>query len=171
MNKGSFAKYGLLAASAILVAACSKTSGLTNNLEGLSSHGLGMAGSFFGQEPGEIYSTQAPHDQVYLFAYDNSTVDDRYIASLHAQAEYLKTHPGAFISIDGHTDEKGSREYNIALGERRAKSIANALKRDGVSFRQMKVVSYGKERPANLGHDESARAQNRRVELTYEATR
>lgn len=171
MKKGSFAKYSLVAASTVLFAACSNMSSFTKGLDGMRSHGVGMSGSFFGQEAGEVFTTQAPHDQVYLFGYDNSMVQEKYMASIHAQAAYLKSHPGARISVDGHTDERGSREYNIALGERRANSVAVILKRDGVSSRQMKVVSYGKERPANLGHSEEARAQNRRVELTYEATK
>ena len=73
--------------------------------------------------------------------------------------------------IAGHTDERGSREYNVALGERRANSVAELMRMSGVSRQQLRVVSYGKERPANLGHDEASHLQNRRVELTYEATR
>lgn len=168
MKKGIFAKYGLLAASSLLFTACSHVSGLGKGFDGMSSHGLNMTGGFFGQEAGEMYTTKAPHDQVYLFGYDNSSVNEKYMASIHAQAEYLKSHPNARVTINGHTDERGSREYNIALGERRANSIANIIKRDGVGRSQVKVVSYGKERPANLGHDETARAQNRRAELIYE---
>lgn len=171
MKNGRFAKYGLVAVSTILFAACSSTSNFTKGLDGMTSRGIGMSGGFFGQEAGEIFTTNAPHDQVYLFGYDTSSVKEKYMASIHAQAEYLKAHPGAKVAVVGHTDERGSREYNIALGERRANSIAVILKREGVNRRQMKVVSYGKERPANLGHSEEARAQNRRVELTYEATK
>ncbi len=171
MKNGRFAKFGIITASTILFAACSHMSSFNKGLDGLTSRGLGMSGGFSGQEAGEMFTSQAPHDQVYLFGYDNSYVNEKYMASIHAQAEYIKEHPGARVSIDGHTDERGSREYNIALGERRANSIANILLRDGVKRQQLKVVSYGKERPANLGHDEAARAQNRRVELTYEATK
>ena len=72
--------------------------------------------------------------------------------------------------IAGHTDERGSREYNIALGERRAETVASLLRMAGVSHQQMRVVSYGKERPLNLGHDDESHSQNRRVEFIYEAT-
>jgi peptidoglycan-associated lipoprotein len=118
-----------------------------------------------------MYTTKAPHNQIYLFAYDDSALSEKYVASVHAQADYLKSHPGARVLIAGHTDEHGSREYNVALGERRASTVADIIKMDGVPRSQIRVVSYGKERPANLGHDETAHAANRRVELTYEATR
>ncbi|OGV36830.1 MAG: peptidoglycan-associated lipoprotein [Legionellales bacterium RIFCSPHIGHO2_12_FULL_35_11] len=170
MKTGYFSKIGLVAISAIFMTACSSLSGLKGT-DGLTSRGLGGAGGFFGQEAGEMYTTQAPHNQIYLFSYDNSYVNEKYMPSLHAQAEYLKDHPGARVLIEGHTDERGSREYNIALGERRANSVADVLRTDGVSSRQIRVVSYGKERPANLGHDEDSRAQNRRAEFTYEATK
>ena len=93
------------------------------------------------------------------------------MSSVNSQANYLKNHPNARILIAGHTDERGSREYNIALGERRANTVAEVIRMSGVSRNQMRIVSYGKERPANLAHDEESRSQNRRVELTYEATR
>ena len=118
-----------------------------------------------------MYTTNAPHNQIYLFAYDDSALADKYVDSVQAQAEYLKSHPGARILIAGNTDERGSREYNIALGEHRANTVAQVIRMAGVSRNQMRVVSYGKERPAYLGHDEASHAQNRRVELTYEATR
>ena len=168
MKMGVFTKFSLIAASTVLFSACSH---MPRGMDGLSSHGLGSSGGFLGQEAGEMYTTQAPHDQIYLFDYDDSVVHEKYLASIQAQAEYLKSHPNARISVDGHTDERGSREYNIALGEHRANSVAQIINRSGVGSNQVKVVSYGKERPANLGHDEASRAQNRRAELNYEATR
>jgi peptidoglycan-associated lipoprotein len=166
-------KFPALAAGALLLAACAKTPGMAdgqNAAGGMLSQGLGAMEHFAGQQPGEMYTTQTPHNQVYLFSYDDSSLNDKYMPSLEAQGGYLKGHPGARILIAGHTDESGSREYNIALGERRANTVSEALRMMGISSNQMRVVSYGKERPANLGHDESSRAQNRRVELTFEAT-
>ena len=174
MNARSFLKLGLVATSVILLAACSKTPGSADGVGengGSQAHGLGQLNHFAGQREGEMYTTQAPHNQIYRFAYDNSTLEAKYIPSANAQAEYLKTHPGARILIAGNTDERGSREYNIALGEHRANSVAELMRMAGVNREQLRVVSYGKERPANLGHDEESHAQNRRVELTYEATR
>lgn len=174
MKMGSFTKYGLLAASIILFSACSKTpgsAGMAGSEDGLSAHGLGLSGGFSGQEAGEMYTTKAPHNQIYLFSYDDSSLNEKYVPSVNAQADFLKSHPGARVLIAGNTDERGSREYNVALGEHRANTVADIMRMAGVGRQQMRVVSYGKERPANLGHDDAAHAQNRRVELTYEATR
>lgn len=174
MKVGSFCKLGLLAASVILVAACSKSPGSADGSgmnDGASAQGLGGTTHFAGQEAGESYTTKAPHNQLYLFSYDDSNLASKYLPSVNAQAEYLKSHSGARVLIAGHTDERGSREYNVALGEHRANTVADILRMAGVGRQQVRVVSYGKERPANLGHDESSHAQNRRVEFTYEATR
>ncbi len=172
MNARSFLKLGLVAASVILFASCSKTPGSADGTEngGAMAHGLGRLTHFAGQEEGEMYTTEAPHNQVYLFTYDDSTLAAKYVPSVNAQADYLKSHPGARILVAGNTDERGSREYNIALGERRANSVAELMRMAGIGHNQMRVVSYGKERPINFGHDEASHAQNRRVELTYEAT-
>ncbi|MCP0914617.1 MULTISPECIES: peptidoglycan-associated lipoprotein Pal [Legionella] len=174
MNIRTMIKLGFLAAS-ILLASCSKTPGSADGIPDdgdMSARGLGQLNSrFAGQEQGEIYTTQAPHNQIYLFNYDDSNLAAKYVPSVNAQAEYLKSHPGARILIAGHTDERGSREYNVALGERRANTVAQLMRMAGVSPQQMRVVSYGKERPVYFGHDEASHRQNRRVELTYEATR
>lgn len=174
MNARSIRNLGLVAASVILLASCSKTPGSADggmDNGGASTHGLGQMEHFAGQEAGEMYTTKAPHNQVYLFSYDSSTLNQKYVPSVNAQAEYLKSHEGARILLAGHTDERGSREYNVALGERRANTVAELMRMSGVSQHQIRVVSYGKERPINLGHDEASHLQNRRVELTYEATR
>ena len=78
-------------------------------------------------------------------------------------------HPNAQVRVEGHTDERGSREYNVTLGERRAQTIAKFLIMKGVNPAQVHVVSYGKEKPADLGHDEAAWANNRRAVIVYEA--
>lgn len=176
MSIQSVLKTGLLATSILFMASCSKAPGGAgmgqNDDGGLSSQGLGqLTTQFAGQEEGESYTSKAPHNQVYLFAFDDSTLATKYVPSLNAQAAFLKAHPGAKILLAGHTDERGSREYNVALGERRANSVADLVRMAGVSRSQIRVVSYGKERPANPGHDETANRQNRRVELIYEATR
>ena len=172
MKARSF-KLGLFAAGIVLLASCSKTPGSADGFGegGASAHGLGGFTRFAGQEQGESYTTQAPHNQRYLFAYDDSSFAPKYKPSLMAQADYLKSHPGARVLLAGHTDERGSREYNVALGERRANTVADLLRMAGVERHQMRVVSYGKERPLYMGHDAEAHKQNRRVELTYEATR
>lgn len=172
MKVRSLCQLGLIIASVVIVAACSKTRGSADvGGGGLSAQGLGQFTHFAGQQPGESYTTKAPHNQLYLFSYDDSTLASKYLASVNAQAEYLKSHPGARVLVAGHTDERGSREYNVALGEHRANTVAEILRMAGVQRNQVRVVSYGKERPANYGHDDASHAQNRRAELTYEATR
>lgn len=173
MKSRSF-KLGLIGIGIALLASCSKTPGRADigyGEGGTSAHGLGQFTQFAGQEPGESYTTKAPHNQRYLFAYDDSSFAPKYKSSLMAQAEYLRTHPGAHVLLAGHTDERGSREYNVALGERRASTVASLLRMWGVERHQMRIVSYGKERPLYSGHDAEAHKMNRRVELTYEATR
>jgi peptidoglycan-associated lipoprotein len=82
-------------------------------------------------------------------------------------ANYLLDHPEASVTLSGHTDERGSREYNIALGERRAESVKRLLLARGVSAQQVNVVSYGEEKPAVAGHGEEAWSKNRRVAFNY----
>lgn len=175
MRAKSFFKLGLVAASVILAVSCSKNPGGAGGASmsdaDATAQGLGQMTHFAGQEAGESYTTQAPHNQLYLFSYDDSTLASKYLPSVNAQAEYLKSHPGARVLLAGHTDERGSREYNVALGEHRANTVAEILSMAGVNSQQVRVVSYGKERPANYGHDDASHAQNRRVEFTYEATR
>jgi peptidoglycan-associated lipoprotein len=171
MHVRSILKLGAVAASILFIASCSKTPGSADGFGDATANGLGELTHFAGQDAGEMYTTQAPHNQVYRFSYDDSTLAAKYIPSVNAQANYLKSHPDARILLAGHTDERGSREYNVALGERRANTVAQIIRMAGVSNHQVRVVSYGKERPINLGHDDESHAQNRRVELTFEATR
>ena len=88
---------------------------------------------------------------------------------LKAHSQYLAQHPNAHVIVGGHTDERGTREYNMALGERRAKSVAAFLSSNGASPGQLEVVSFGEEKPLAIGESESAWAENRRVELNYTA--
>jgi len=88
-------------------------------------------------------------------------------ADLEAHARYLAQHPSASVRLEGHADERGTREYNIALGERRAKAVERLLIVNGASTSQVETISYGEEKPAVLGSGEQSWAQNRRVELIY----
>ena len=105
--------------------------------------------------------------RVFNFAYDSSEISDAHIATLEAHAGYLTKNSNTRVVLEGHTDERGSREYNLALGERRAQSLQRRLSLLGVPESQMSVVTYGEERPIELMHDEAAYAVNRRVELVY----
>ena len=104
--------------------------------------------------------------RVVYFDFDSSVVHDDSMPMLKAHAEYLVGN-GNTITVEGHCDERGTREYNIALGERRADAVRRILLANGVAANQIKIVSYGEERPAALGHDEQAWAMNRRSELMY----
>ena len=101
-------------------------------------------------------------DRVF-FAYDSHDLSPEGQATLDKQAEWLKRYPNVNVTISGHCDERGTREYNLALGERRAASAKNYLTALGVPAVQITTISYGKERPAVMGSDASAWAQNRRA--------
>jgi peptidoglycan-associated lipoprotein len=102
---------------------------------------------------------------VVYFDYDSSEIRGDDLQTVSAHAAYLAKYKNARVRLEGHTDERGSREYNIGLGERRAQTVRNALLLQGVAESQVTTVSYGEERPAAEGADEAAYAKNRRVEL------
>jgi peptidoglycan-associated lipoprotein len=104
---------------------------------------------------------------IVYFDYNSSEIPQEYLAVVSANAAYLVKYPTARLRLEGNTDERGSREYNIGLGERRAQTVRRAMLAKGVADGQMTTVSYGEERPAVPGHDEAAYAQNRRVEFVY----
>jgi peptidoglycan-associated lipoprotein len=104
---------------------------------------------------------------VIYFDYDKSDIRSEYNSVIAAHAKYLSSSPSLKVRLEGNTDERGSREYNIGLGERRAQAVRRALMLQGVSENQITTLSYGEERPAVDGHDEAAYAKNRRVEISY----
>jgi len=105
--------------------------------------------------------------RVLYFELDSSQIkgEDRDIITVHA--EFIAAHPEITVVLEGHADERGSREYNIALGEKRAKSVKQLMTLQGVTEKQIQVISFGEERPVALGHDSSAWNLNRRVEILY----
>jgi len=105
--------------------------------------------------------------RLIYFDYDSSEVKSEYREAIESHASYLGMHPDTVMTLEGHTDERGSREYNLALGERRAISVRRQMVLLGASAGQIRTVSYGEERPLAEGHDEQAYAQNRRVEIKY----
>lgn len=108
------------------------------------------------------------NQKVVHFSYDDSNLSSSAERVLNVHAKYMLDHPKVALKIKGHTDERGSREYNIALGERRALSVGRYLETKGVPSNRISTVSYGKEQPVNLESNEVAWAQNRRAELEYE---
>jgi len=105
--------------------------------------------------------------RVVYFDFDSSEIKGEGTDIVGAHAKYLANNPTARVRLEGHTDDRGSREYNIGLGERRAQSVRRALLLQGATEAQLSTVSYGAERPAVAGHDEAAWAKNRRVEIVY----
>lgn len=103
------------------------------------------------------------------FGFDDSRLDAEYNALIERHGRYLAANPKLAIRIEGNTDERGSTEYNLALGQRRAEAVRTAMKVFGAKEEQMEAVSWGKEKPKAAGHDESAWAQNRRADLQYPA--
>jgi len=113
-------------------------------------------------DPNNLLSTTT----VY-FDYDQSTIKSDARTVIDAHARYLSENPNVRVTLEGHCDERGTREYNLGLGERRAKAVQQLMSLSGVSNNQLEMVSYGEEKPAAYGHDDSAWSKNRRVEIIY----
>ena len=105
--------------------------------------------------------------RLVYFDYDSYTIKPEFQSLIEAHARFLKANSRRHISLEGHTDERGGREYNLALGQRRAEAVRRALGLLGVGDNQMEAVSFGKEKPAAPGTGEEAWAKNRRVEIVY----
>jgi peptidoglycan-associated lipoprotein len=114
------------------------------------------------RDPNNVLSKRS----VY-FDFDSALVRDEFKPLVQAHARYLVEHPSTRLTVQGHTDERGSAEYNLALGQRRSDSVKQAMNVLGASDRQIDTVSFGKEKPKALGHDEDAWTQNRRGDIVY----
>ncbi len=132
---------------------------------GMEGHGARDGGAFAGTELDDPSSPLA--QRLVYFELDSSEVRGEFRPTLSAHARHLSQNPGAAVTLEGHADERGSREYNLALGEQRANAVRSLLLAEGVASAQIQAVSYGEEKPAASGHDESAWSQNRRVEIVY----
>ncbi len=182
-----------LAMSALLTAGCSSTgeeesladgsqSGVDASTSGYSDGS--MSGSQFGS--GDGYNAGSGYDsgsnlgpefsdpnnplskQTIYFELDSSQVKEEFVPVVAAHSRYLASHPNQKVILAGHADERGSSEYNIALGEQRAKAVELMMRTQGVAANQLEIVSYGEEKPAVPGQDESAWQMNRRVEIGYQ---
>ncbi|MEM7026804.1 MAG: peptidoglycan-associated lipoprotein Pal [Pseudomonadota bacterium] len=105
--------------------------------------------------------------RIIYFEYDSTDIKSEYRPVVEAHSQYLSRNPTSTITLEGHADERGSREYNLALGERRAQSVKQQMMLLGAAGNQVRIVSYGEERPAVDGHDDYSWQQNRRVEIIY----
>ena len=127
-------------------------------------------------EPAPVSGVYTPEDldtdsclrtRVVYFDFDQDAVRPEFEAAMACHAKYLSDRPSSRMNLEGHADERGSREYNIGLGERRAQAVRRVLQLQGAGAQQLTTVSYGEERPAATGSDEEAWRLNRRVELVY----
>ncbi|KPQ21553.1 MULTISPECIES: peptidoglycan-associated lipoprotein Pal [unclassified Halomonas] len=173
-----------VALSLAVIAGCSSTGGTQDgdssgsqdgrNGSSSSTSGAGSSGQY-GSDSSRSDSdgsqqqsdSRIPDVKTIYFDYDRDTIKDEYESVVMAHARYLRSNPDAEVVLHGHTDERGTREYNMALGERRANAVERFLNIQGVSSSQMSVVSYGEERPAERGDSDEAYSQNRRVVFNY----
>ncbi|GJL74996.1 peptidoglycan-associated lipoprotein Pal [Nitrosomonas sp.] len=134
------------------------------NGSGADSSALGSGSSGFHplNDPSSILSQRS----VY-YDYDNYTVKNEYRSLVIAHAQYLRDNPNAQVILQGNTDDRGSREYNLALGQRRADGVKNIMTLSGARDSQIEAVSLGEEKPRAYGSDESARSENRRTDILY----
>ena len=186
MNK--WIKFGLVIVPMMMIAACGTTAtkkqagagapvqgseqpagGATTTpvAPGGNADATALPGAAASGTGGSNAETDLLSKKVVYFDFDSSTVHDSDRAIIEAHANYLAQHSAVKVTLEGHTDERGTREYNIGLGERRANAVKQLMLLSGVSPAQISTVSYGEERPAVLGHDESAWSKNRRVEIVY----
>ncbi len=169
----------MLVAAVALVSACSKKQDVIEppdagtevpanaGSEGASttSRALGGEASTQGGMAGDATGPLAK--RVIYFDFDKSEIKPEFADIITFHARNLTSHPNVHLKLEGNTDERGTREYNIGLGERRAQAVRRALMLQGVAESQLTTVSYGSERPAAEGDDEAAWSLNRRVELVY----
>jgi peptidoglycan-associated lipoprotein len=137
-----------------------------------TTQGTGGDGSLDSSQMGD--SSSQPMDasalqNVFYFDFDRAVIKPEAAEALAAHALYLSNHPSSRVVLEGHADERGTREYNMALGERRAKAVGRYLTVQGASGSQLELLSYGEERPVAFGQSEVSWGQNRRVELKYES--
>jgi len=182
MNMMRIARTGLCAAAvALLVAGCSSVS-LDDKKGGVPVETAKPnvvqpgGGASTGSSQSQVASidltkkdqaSQANLPNVVYFDFDSFTVKEEYRPTIEAHAKLLSADRKKKLAVEGHTDERGGREYNLALGQKRAEAVAKSLALLGANENQLEAVSFGKERPAVQGSDEAAWAKNRRAELAY----
>lgn len=159
------------AALAALVAGChstSKESGSSGPAQTNAAASAPVAEAASASAADDLNDPNSPlAKRNFYFDFDSYTVKDDDLPLLRAHADYLRNHPAQHLLIQGNTDERGTGEYNIALGQRRSEAVLHELESLGVPDSQLEAVSLGKEKPVALGHDEASWAQNRRVDLVY----
>jgi len=157
------ATFTFIGATALVLVACSSVK--LDDVNGVGGSGSSGSGNF-GSQPWNDPKSPLFEKSVY-FGFDEYTVQTKYQKMLSAHASYLKGNPTQKIIIQGNTDERGTAEYNLALGQRRSDAVRKSLNLMGVSDNQMEAVSFGKEKPKSEGDNEAAWAENRRADIVY----
>lgn len=170
MRTSNLTKAAALAFGVVWAAGCSTTSTTDTattgtETDGSATQGVGVDSGVTGVTIEDLATLRT----VFYFDFDQSTLKAESYADLEKHSAYLAQHPSARVVLEGHADERGTREYNMALGERRALSVSRFMQVNGVSGGQIETVSFGEEKPAVVGHSETSWSQNRRVELKYTA--
>ena len=153
----------------LLAAACSSApETVPGGPGGAGGPGVGGPGGIGSRNalPGSQQDLEASAGDRVFFAFDRSDITPEAQEILARQADWLRRYPNVTVTIEGHCDERGTREYNLALGERRAQAVKNVLVASGIPASRISTISYGKERPAVVGSSEEAYAQNRRAVTT-----
>ena len=164
----------MFAATVLVLAACKNndtvpedtTSSVVSDGGGISTSSVG-AGGGISETPLEAERARLMQQLVVYFDYDTADILPQFNALLQAHGQFLAQNPNSQLRLEGHADERGSREYNIGLGERRAQAVRRVLMLQGATGTQLTTVSYGEERPAQTGSDDESWRLNRRVELVY----
>lgn len=174
MQLNKILKGMMLALPVIAVAACSSKKDNNSNqtatggTDGAESSFVNGSGNNAGSdEQARLKIQELQRNNIVYFGLDKYDINSDYAQLLDAHATFLRSNPSYKVTVEGHADERGTPEYNIALGERRSNAVKMYLQGKGVSADQISIVSYGKEKPAAVGHNESAYAKNRRAVLVY----
>jgi len=164
-----YAAFAVLAV-ALSLSGCSSTKlntpprGSTANT-GKQVQSSGQTGNV--SDKNDLSGPPASVGRVVYFDFDSFVIKPEYQGMIAEHARYLQSHSASHVMLEGNTDERGSREYNLALGQKRAEAVQRVLVLGGASVNQLEAVSLGAEKPADPGHDEAAYAKNRRVEFRY----
>lgn len=179
MKQSQFKRVSIALTIAALMAGCSsgvklddvpvEDKGASSTMPGANAGGAGQSGvaPVDLSQSGRDAAGPVGVERIIYFDFDSFVVKPQFQSMLEAHARYLKSASARKVMIEGHTDERGGREYNLALGQKRAEAVRRSLGLLGVQDAQVEAVSFGKEKPAVTGQSEDAHAQNRRAELSY----
>jgi len=154
---------------ALLAVGCSSNKPKNNQDSDVADAANGANGGLALELNGDSDSNKAGGLQTVFFAFDSSNLDSSAKNAMKSNADFLKSNAKVDIQVEGHCDERGGRQYNLALGERRAKSVRDYLIAMGVEAKRLSTISYGNERTVSEGHDESAWSKNRRANFVVTA--